>query len=138
MSDFNLPHDDFRLPSLEELRALNKTINESISENTNAVLSRVDIIKREYLLEIIEKRKRIVPCLAGKVDGVIYPSGDVALCEYTKPFGNLRDFSLNFQRLWNSSKANERRKQITQCVCTHPCNLVNSMRYDFNTLVKLS
>lgn len=137
VSDFNPPDDDFRLPSLEKLHRVNKIINESISENANVLLSKIDIVKRQYLLEIIEKRKRIVPCLAGKVDGVIYPSGDVALCEYTKSFGNLRDFSLNFEKLWNSSKANERRKQITQCVCAHPCNLVSSMRYDLNTLIKL-
>ncbi len=137
VSNFDSSHDYFRLPSLGKLHRVNKIINESISENANALLSKIDIIKRQYLLEIIEKRKRMVPCLAGKVDGVIYPSGDVALCEYTKPFGNLRDFSLNFERLWNSSKANERRKQITQCACAHPCNLVNSMRYDLNTLIKL-
>jgi len=137
MSDFNPPHDDFRLPSLEKLHRVNKMIDENFSENANALLRKIDIIKQQYLLEIIEKRKRIVPCLAGKVDGVIYPSGDVALCEYTKPFGNLRDFSLNLEKLWNSSEANERRKQITQCICTHPCNLVNSMRHDLNTLIKL-
>lgn len=137
ISDFNPPDGDFRLPSLEKLHRANEIINENVSENANALLSKIGIIKRQYLLEIIEKRKRIVPCLAGKVDGVIYPSGDVALCEYTKPFENLRDFSLNFEKLWNSDKANERRKQITQCVCAHPCNLVNSMRYDLNTLIKL-
>lgn len=137
MSDFTPPHDDFKLPSLEKLYRVNRIINQKISENADALLSKIDIINRQYLLEIMEKRKRIVPCLAGKVDGVLYPSGDVALCEYTKPFGNLRDFSLDFERLWNSSEADKRRKQISQCVCAHPCNLMNSMRYDLNTLMKL-
>ena len=138
VSDFTPPSGDFKLPSLEKLHRLNRTINNrKISENADLLLSKIDIINRQYLLEIIEKRKKIVPCLAGRIDGVLYPSGEVALCEYTKPFGNLRDFSLNFEKLWNSDEANERRKQVSQCVCAHSCNLMNSMRYDLNTLIKL-
>ncbi|PJE70154.1 hypothetical protein COU97_01160 [Candidatus Shapirobacteria bacterium CG10_big_fil_rev_8_21_14_0_10_48_15] len=137
-ADFNPPDKSFRLPSPERLRQVNRLINTQIQTGQNQLLARIDQVKRGYLLQIMKQKKRLFPCLAGKIDGVIYPSGEVALCEYTTSFANLKNFAFDFERLWNSPEANQRRAQTTHCACTHPCNVVNSMRYDLKTLLKLA
>lgn len=80
-------------------------------------------------LKMMAERKRQIPCHAGIVDGVLYASGDVALCELTRPVGNLREYGLDFERLWRSEAAVQMRKGIRNCFCIHGCNLATSMMY---------
>lgn len=89
------------------------------------------------VFKIIAKRLIVLLCLAGYIDGVIFPNGDVALCEFTKPFINLHDFNLDFNKLWNSSKTEQMRHKIQECFCTHPCNLSTSMSFDPNSIKRL-
>jgi len=81
-------------------------------------------------LDMIKNKKSDIPCYAGKVDGVLYSDGEVALCELTKNVGNIRDFDLNFERVWNSEQANKYRKGITKCSCIHGCNLTTGMTFN--------
>ena len=94
-------------------------------------------LKLTYSVEIIEKEKRLFRCLAGYLDGVIYNNGDVALCEMTKPIGNLKDFNLDFRKLWWSKSANKMRKDSQKCSCIHGCNLLSSMQYDSASAKKI-
>jgi hypothetical protein len=77
----------------------------------------------ELSLKTIQKKTRQLPCYAGLLEGTLYSNGDVAFCEFTKPFGNVRDFGFNFHKLWNSDQANGARKLITKCSCIHSCTL---------------
>lgn len=79
-------------------------------------------------LNILKAKRNIIPCFAGNIDGVIYPNGDVSLCEYTKPVGNLKEVSFDLHKLWNSKKANDVRNKIRKCECIHGCNLSTSLR----------
>ncbi len=63
--------------------------------------------------------KMILKCNAGGTTGVIDPNGDVRLCELLEPIGNIRDFDYDFYKVWYSKKANEKRKVIPKCGCTH-------------------
>ncbi len=94
-------------------------------------------LKIDYSIDIIKNRKRIFKCLAGYLDGVIYNNGDVALCELTRPVGNLKDFDMDFQKLWWSDSANKMRDNTKNCCCIHGCNLLSSMQYDTNSLKKI-
>jgi radical SAM protein with 4Fe4S-binding SPASM domain len=65
----------------------------------------------------------------------MYPEGDVYPCEIlddSHKIGNIRDFDLNFKKLWLSHKAKEDIKFIrkTRCFCTHEC--FNSVNIFFN------
>ena len=59
------------------------------------------------------------------------PEGDVYPCEIldeSHKIGNIREFNLDFKKLWLSHKAKEEVKFIrkTKCFCTHECfNTVN-------------
>lgn len=71
-------------------------------------------------LKMIETGKPQYPCVtAGQSVGVIYSNGDVAHCEFTKPFANLEEYDFDFHALWFGDKANARRQQIKCCHCTH-------------------
>jgi len=67
------------------------------------------------------------PCLsAGRTAGVVYSDGSVAACEFTRPFGNLTDCRFDLNALWNGPEAEQRRKKIVSCRCTHSCFLLTS------------
>jgi MoaA/NifB/PqqE/SkfB family radical SAM enzyme len=61
-------------------------------------------------------------CTAGTLFGVIYPNGDVRPCEVQEDFvlGNLRDYDLDFKKLWTSTKARTVAQDTldTGCACT--------------------
>ena len=89
------------------------------------------IMLNELVNKTFEENKYITPCYAGNLSGVMYPEGDVYPCEIldkTHKIGNIRDFDLDFRKLWLSKKAKEEVKFIrkTKCFCTHECfNIVN-------------
>jgi MoaA/NifB/PqqE/SkfB family radical SAM enzyme len=61
-------------------------------------------------------------CTAGTLFGVVYPNGDVRPCEVQEDFvlGNLRDYGMNFKKLWRSQSARltTQRMLDTGCACT--------------------
>ena len=89
--------------------------------------SEMDFRKFRVILDTIEHRRRMIPCDAGSDDGVVFPNGDVAHCETTRPFANLADFDHDLQALWHSEAANAMRKKILHCACTQSCNIVDSL-----------
>ena len=64
------------------------------------------------------------PCRAGRIGAVLYENGNVAACEVLDhTIGNLRDFDLDFGRLWFSPRAEALRREISErrCRCTWEC-----------------
>lgn len=121
-NDFD-PKEKKVLIPIDKLDKIYKKIKKS------GTLSKFQNLKLKYMIEIL-KGKKVLNCYAGKVDGVIYPNGDVSLCEMTKPIGNLRDFNFDLEKLWNSEKANLMMQKIKCCYCIHGCNIVTAMRLD--------
>jgi MoaA/NifB/PqqE/SkfB family radical SAM enzyme len=134
--DFSPQDKEFQLPPVNKLNNINYVI-QNCEQNSEFLLNNIQRLEREYALCILIYKKRVMPCLAGKVDGVIYPNGEVALCETVKPFANLCNFDLDFEKLWHSVEANKMREKIKVCCCIHPCNLLSSMRYDYNSLARI-
>lgn len=83
---------------------------------------------RAFLITTRNK-KRTLTCFAGDKIGVIYPDLDVSFCEFMKPIGNLKDYNFKLQDIWFSKKANDMRKVVSKCFCTHPC-FVSYKKYD--------
>ena len=89
-----------------------------------------------HLLEVLKKR-RPFHCPAGKSIGVIYSSGEVALCELTQSIGNLNDNNFDFPALWNSNRANGMRSSIQRCYCPHGCFQSVAMMGEWRTYGRL-
>ena len=93
----------------------------------------------KYTINMIKgEKQRLVRCLAGKHAGVIYPNGDVTICEPFKPFANLRDFDFNFPELWKSKEAGIEREKVKNCHCYHDCFLVPSLTLDLRKFIKFN
>jgi MoaA/NifB/PqqE/SkfB family radical SAM enzyme len=74
------------------------------------------------LPEIYLTRGKSFNCSAGTLFGVIFPNGDVCPCEVQERFimGNLREYKMDFMKLWNSGKARTiyRKMKKEKCACT--------------------
>ena len=84
------------------------------------------VMLNELVLKTFEEKKYSVPCYAGNISGVMYPEGDVFPCEIlgdNHKIGNIRDYNLDFKKLWLSHKAKKEKEFIknTKCFCTHEC-----------------
>ena len=93
------------------------------------------IMLNELTHKTYEENKYTTPCYAANLSGVMYPEGDVYPCEIlddSHKIGNIRDFDLNFKKLWHSYKAKKEIQFIrkTKCFCTHEC--FNSVNILFN------
>ena len=89
------------------------------------------ILLNELVYKTYESNKYSTPCYAGNLSGVMYPEGNVYPCEIldeSHKIGNIRDFNLDFKKLWLSNKAKKEVDFVrkTKCFCTHECfNIVN-------------
>ncbi len=111
-------------PSFKAPYDLDDVCKEIIELSPHNSMSRGSI---ECKAKILKGGKKIMRCLAGNVIGVVYSNGDIALCEMTKPVGNIKD---GFMNAWKSAEAEKRREEIKDCFCTHGCFLIPSMMYN--------
>jgi MoaA/NifB/PqqE/SkfB family radical SAM enzyme len=90
------------------------------------------ILCRTYLT-----KKFICYCSAGALFGVLYANGDVFPCEVLNDYnlGNIRDYHMDFMKLWNSNKVRECREYIkrSRCSCTFECacsvNIISNIKF---------
>jgi len=92
----------------------------------------------QLIREIMLKKKKILSCVAGRYEGVIFPDGSVSICEFIRPFANLYNYDLNFPDLWRSSDKEKLLNQLSNCFCTHPCHLLSALEFDDNVLIRLA
>ena len=138
LSDFDPVDPGCTPPTPDDMETAFRIIRSTDRLEVDSLVARRQLLLLSHAMKVKIERERPVRCLAGKIDGVIYTSGEVAVCEMTQPFANLRDWQMDFHRLWTSPEAEERRSQTQRCFCTHPCNLSTSMSYDVDSLVQLS
>ncbi len=92
------------------------------------------------LIRTVKEDRYLFPCYAGKINAVIYPSGDVFPCELLDDkMGNLRGSGYDFKKIWFSRKSNQIREKIktTKCYCTHECNLLPNVIFNPKFLPKI-
>ena len=111
-------------------------VNERLEKFEGEQMDRLTILRLRKQVETKVQKRRIVDCVSGYKDAVVYPQGNVSLCEFTKPFANLKSFNFDFQKLWQSKQADDYRRLTKKCACTHPCSLGDSLAYDSEFLVE--
>jgi MoaA/NifB/PqqE/SkfB family radical SAM enzyme len=97
------------------------------------VLYAKDKISRDLITRIHRNDEYLMPCTAGKLTGVIYPMGEVHICELDpNPVGNLRAQGYDMRAIWTSATIRERLKEIrrTRCHCIHQCFLTNNILFN--------
>ena len=91
----------------------------------------------ELSIRMLEEKQSSIPCYASTMESVLYSDGNVAFCELSKPFANIREFDYDFARLWKSEKADKMRKLISRCCCIHGCNLTTGLTFEPETVVSV-
>ena len=142
ISNFGLPPKKNNEIKLKHTREDEVNLNIDEIGKVNEKLKSSGFLKNDYLTmrrleiehQIISTKKQALECLAGYVDCVIYPSLDVAVCESTKPFANLKHYNYDLVSILRSKEAEVTRAKTRKCSCTHPCHLSDSLAYDTNFL----
>lgn len=108
--------------------------------NRQSMLGRMINRKNELMTKIIADvymdHHFVTPCQAGSLMGVLAANGVVSPCEVLSwPLGNIRDFDLDFMKLWRSEEAKKLRqwRNKTKCACTYECawsyNILSSPKF---------
>lgn len=112
-----------------KLQGYKRGLQGIIMNSKNIIVNR--IFERTYL-----NPQYVSHCPAGALFGVIGADGQVYPCEILdRPLGNVRDFDLNFMKVWNNEKTKEAKKFIKDinCHCSYECawsiNVVSNKQY---------
>lgn len=113
-----------------------------LSYNALKRIIRYRMNKIRYNMEVntYKNKKFITKCFACNLNAVMYENGDLFPCELLNmKIGNIKDYNYNFQKLWNSNKANSIRKYIkkSKCCCTHECYLMTNILFSPKYLLKI-
>jgi MoaA/NifB/PqqE/SkfB family radical SAM enzyme len=127
---YHNPRDDKTTLSLEELKQAYETVKPFMANQNKVVW--------EYSLKMLSQHKKMVTCYAGNLEMVLHANGDVAACEYTKPFANIRDYNFNVEKLWNSPALESVRGKLCSCYCIHPCNLNTAIPRTLTGIIRLA
>ncbi|MBI38806.1 MAG: hypothetical protein CMF59_04345 [Leptospiraceae bacterium] len=95
----------------------------------------------DLILKTYEEKKFQTLCYASRIFGVLYPNGDVYPCEMFGPeklIGNIRDFDMDFRKLWFSKRNKEIADWVvdTKCFCTHECNASCNISFNAGEFTK--
>ena len=135
---------EYALPSTKEIRALEDeifAIQQGYLYGRTGILSDIhrhyQSIKREVANQIIERNTQVIPCLGGQAHVVVYANGDTAPCELLPSVGSIRQASL-LEILngpaWKKAVMGIRSKE---CNCTHDCNMVENVLFNFSLYPQL-
>lgn len=111
---------------------------EGYDKNTlqGRLMNKKNALMNEIIADTYIEPRYISPCHAGSLFGVISADGTVHACEILdKPIGRLRDYEMNFNKLWATAEAESLRKWIrdTKCNCSYECawsfNILGNLRY---------
>lgn len=89
-----------------------------------------DILQRRLIYETIVKRRRLVPCYAGRLNLVLTESGDLYPCEsLAMRIGNVREIGYDIKRLLKTEQARTVIHSIQDngCYCTHECYFMTNI-----------
>jgi len=81
------------------------------------------LVYYDLAIRILREHRQVIPCYAGISNAHLSPYGDVWACctlGYDRSMGNLREFDYDFQKLWQSPRADAVRTGIYKRNCNCP------------------
>ena len=122
-----------------------KMINNYANSIQGKIHNKKDEISWDLIKKIYKENKFISPCHASSLFGVITADGKVYPCEILedKLIGDLRNFDMNFMKLWTTQENKDIKKFIldSKCKCTYECamsfNILGNWRYQHKLLSSL-
>lgn len=122
--------------NLNEMKSVLRHLDREYWKRGNVPL--LSLINRQTMIEtirILEKKTGNFNCSAGKTEIIVYPEGDVAICEMLKPVGNLKETDYDLTGFYQRHKEKFQAKKM--CRCTHDCAILSSIRFSPKSLVEI-
>ena len=120
-----------RIKKIAESAFLNKSLKYYDRLPLSRFLRAKERVVQQQLFRTLETGQYQRPCFAGALSAILTEEGNVYPCEILDArIGNIREVDYDFSALWNSPKAEEIRRRISEnrCFCTHECNIsVNTL-----------
>ncbi|MCX7625355.1 MAG: radical SAM protein [Candidatus Sumerlaeaceae bacterium] len=130
-ADFNPPED--ALPPAEVWDSILATLDKI--NRRRGLANHSFHLTTHFTVEMLRTKRKLFDCVsAGQNVAVLYPTGEIAVCEFSKPFGNIRDYGFDFIKAWNSPEAEAMRQATSRCWCTHGCYLSKNIEYSLEGL----
>lgn len=141
LADFNPKSTVCALPPLEELDLVYSKLKNYYKKynSRKGLFNRPLVIflaKLRLSIDTLKNNHKQVDCPAGNLIGVIFPSGDVSVCEFFPAALNLKSFDYDFYKAWNSDTMKEDKRKVKGCFCTHGCFLQSAVFYSPRTYTK--
>lgn len=102
----------------------------------NKMMNYKDEVMHQEIISTYMEPKYKVPCYAGGgLLGVLYPNGDIYPCEILedKKMGNLYDYNMDIQKLWEDNFELRQWIKNSKCNCTYECawsyNIIANKKY---------
>lgn len=92
-----------------------------------------DLLQRRLIYATMLRKRRLVPCYAGRLNLVLTESGDVYPCEILdKKMGNIRDHDCDMRQLLQSEEAKKiiREIETNDCYCSHECYFTTNILFN--------
>ena len=134
LSGFNVSKEI--MLNIDEMKGVLEYLDKEFWNKSNTPL--ISLINRQTMIEtirILEKKAGNFNCLAGKTEIIVYPEGDVAICEMLKPVGNLKESDYDLVEFYQRHKEKFQTKKL--CRCTHDCAILSSIRFSPESLVEM-
>lgn len=88
--------------------------------------------KTEQVINYCQTGQWSYKCTAGINDAVLYPNGEVAVCEMKAPLGNIQDYGLDWAKFWQFHP-----QKLKTCYCQWDCAMIDSLTYSLQGVVRL-
>ena len=132
---------------IEKFKALTNRLKEDLDNSSlpghDEFLAVMGHDKYDMVVRTFEENAYQTVCYASRIAGVIYPDGEVYPCEMfdkSMRIGNVREFGLDFRKLWMSERNREIARQIvkSKCFCTHECNVHCNTAFNTKHFTKIA
>lgn len=92
-----------------------------------------DVVQRRIIAETLRRRRRVIPCHAGRLNLVLDQSGELFPCEeFSLRMGNVREHGLDVRATARCAAGRNVLDSIKRgrCWCTHECFMMTNILFD--------
>lgn len=92
-----------------------------------------DVLQRRLIHDTMQKKRRMIPCYAGKLTLVLTEAGDLYPCEsFAQKMGNVREWGYDIKKLFagNDAQAALHAVKHSGCFCTHECYMMMNILFN--------
>ncbi len=92
-----------------------------------------DNLQRQFIYQTVLRKRRLIPCYAGRLNLVLTETGDLYPCELSsQTIGNVRDFGYDVKKMLNSPYAKRVIAGIKagSCYCSHECYFTTNILFN--------